>query len=192
MFEIPTTINLPNGEFDIRCRGDYRMVLDCFEILNDSELTKQERLLSCLIVFYDNMSDIDSLNVLGNLEDATKEMFRFFNCNQPEVKQTHNYRLIDWSADAQMIASGINSVANFEVRSVEYMHWWTFMGYYNAIGESTLSTVVGIRQKIAKGTKLEKYEQDFKKDNPQYFTINLRKDEEGDAFADELRKLWEG
>lgn len=192
MFELPTTITLPSGEFDIRSKGDYRIVLDCFEILNDRELTKQERILSCLIVFYDNMSDIDSLNVLGNLDVATKEMFRFFNCNQQEVKQQHNYRLLDWSVDAQLIASGVNSVINTEVRALEYLHWWTFMGYYNAIGESTLSTVVSIRHKMAKNKKLEKYEQEFKNDNPQYFTIKLRNDEEGDAFADELRRLWEG
>lgn len=43
------------------------------------------------------------------------------------------------------------------------------MGYYCSIGESILSTVVNIRDKIVKGKKLEKHEKEFKRNNPQYF-----------------------
>lgn len=63
------------------------------------------------------------------------------------------------------------------------------MGYFNAVGESALSTVVSIRSKIAKGKKLEKYEQEFRKENPQYFTWDMRtlKQKEEDEL---LNQLW--
>ena len=58
MYEIPTTIVIDGKEFPIRCRGDYRMVLDCFVCLNDTELTEQERLYSALIIFYEDFNDL--------------------------------------------------------------------------------------------------------------------------------------
>ena len=69
-----------------------------------------------------------------------------------------------------MIVSAINNVAHTEIRALPYLHWWTFTGYYMAIGECPLSMVVGIRNKLAKHKKLEKYELEFKRQNPQYFT----------------------
>jgi hypothetical protein len=63
------------------------------------------------------------------------------------------------------------------------------MAYFNAVGESALATVVGIRDKIAKGKKLEKYERQFRQDNPQYFTWDMRtlKQKEDDEL---LNQLW--
>ena len=63
------------------------------------------------------------------------------------------------------------------------------MGYFNAIGESALATVVGIRSKKKKKKKLEKYEMQFRRDNPQYFTWDMRtlKQKEDDEL---LNQLW--
>ena len=55
------------------------------------------------------------------------------------------------------------------------------MGYYLAIGESPMSTIVSIRHKIVEGKKLEKYEQEFRRENPQYFEWNSKSMEERDA-----------
>lgn len=118
-------------------------------------------------------------------------MFNFFNCGQNNVGAKQDYKLIDWEEDAQMICSAINNVSKTEIRSVEYCHWWTFMGYYTSIGESVLSTVVGIRNKVAKGKKLEKYEQEFKKDNPQFFSFDYRTLSQIEEDA-KIRMMWEG
>ena len=64
------------------------------------------------------------------------------------------------------------------------------MAYYMAIGDSTLAHVVGIREKIVKGTKLEKHEREFKAENPQFFDWNFRK-EEDQAEYDKIMKMWE-
>ena len=100
-----------------------------------------------------------------------------------------NYRLIDWEKDSQMICSAVNKVANTEIRSEPYIHWWTFMGYYSAVGESLLSSVVSIRDKMMRGKKLEKYEQEFRRNNPEYFVWNT--DSVADEEAEELfKQLW--
>lgn len=195
MYTLPTTVKIRDNDFKIRNKGDFRMVLDCFNALQDANLTQQERVISSLIIFYDDVHSYEDLCVLfkddEDLKLAIEKMYNFFNCNQKEVGAKQNYKLIDWDNDSQIICSAINNVANIEIRSLEYLHWWTFMGYYISIGESVLSTVVSIRHKIATGKKLEKYEKDFKKDNPNYFNFDYRTSEQREEDA-KFRAMWEG
>lgn len=190
MYEIPTTIELSGKEFNIRNKGDYRTILDCFLALEDAELDKRERLFSSLIIFYEDVNSIEELVKLGNLEQAVKEMFKFFNCGSDDTNgRKVPYKLMDWNKDSQLIASAVNKVAGIEIRSADYIHWWTFMGYYTAIGRSPLSTILEIRDKIVKHKKLEKYEREFRQENPQYFIWNKNTVEEEEA--DRLvRELW--
>ena len=63
------------------------------------------------------------------------------------------------------------------------------MGYYSAIGDSLLAQVVNIRSKILKHKKLEKYEQEFKRENPQYF--NWRHKSADDQKAEDwVMSMW--
>jgi hypothetical protein len=191
-YSIPTEIDVNGKTFKIRNQGDYRVMLDCFAVLDDPDLDKNERLLGCLIIFYDNFSDIADIEHLTSedLETAVSEMYKFFNCGSDESSNPkHNYKLIDWDKDSQLICSAINKVANTEIRAVDYLHWWTFMGYYSAIGESVLSTVVGIRDKIVSNKKLEKWENKFRNENPQYFAWNMRTAEQV-ADDEYVKNLW--
>jgi hypothetical protein len=189
MYEIPTKIFIEGEEFPIRNNGDYRMVLDCFKALQDAELNPKERVFCSLLIFYEDINSIADINKFPDLETAIKEMYNFFNCGKDQSVGKHmKHRLIDWDKDSQMICSAINKVANKEVRAEPYIHWWTFMGYYSAVGESLLSTVLSIRDKLSRGKKLEKYEREFKNENPEYFVWNARTtdDEEADRLFDEL------
>ena len=115
-------------------------------------------------------------------------MYKFFNCGSSNYGRQVHYKLMDWEQDEQLVSSAVNKVAGTEIRSVPYLHWWTFMGYYSSIGNSPLSTIISIRDKIVKGKKLEKYERDFKNENPQYFTWNKNtvEEEEADRLVKEL------
>lgn len=186
MYSIPTDIKIGEKTYHIRNDGDYRVILDCFEALSDSELTSKERLLAALIIFY---NDINSIYDLENqdVESLVTEMYKFFNCGSDSQGKSSNHRLIDWVQDEQLICSAINKVANLEIRSQPYIHWWTFIGYYTAIGDSPLSTIIQIRDKIFKGKHLEKYEREFRNNNPQYFTKRKTLDElEAEKLVQEL------
>ena len=191
MYELPTTISINEKVYTIRERGDYRMVLDCFQVLNDVELSEEERIIAFLIIFYEDFNDVKSVLSINEeeLKSLVDKAFLFFNCGNEHSSGETKYKTIDWEQDAQLISSAVNKVAGKEVRAETYLHWWTFMGYFNAVGESALSTVVGIRTKIVKGKKLEKYEQEFRRDNPQYFNWDKRtlQQKEDDEL---LNQLW--
>lgn len=190
MYELPTSIELSTGTFNIRNKGDFRVILDCFSALNDIELTKQERLIATLIIFFEDIEDVQDINKLGSLEEASKQMELFFNCGQEKIGIDTNYKLLDWEKDSNLISSAINNVSNIEIRSVPYLHWWTFMGYYMAIGECPLSNIIHIRYKIVTGQKLEKYENKFRAENPQYFTDDYKTTEAKELENWFLNEVW--
>ena len=191
MFNLPTSIYIGDKEYPIRNRGDFRMVIDCFVALNDNELDKSYCIITALIIFYEGLDDETDLTEFfdGHVEDAIKEMFLFMNCGKEERNVKENPSLFNWDTDSQLIAGAVNAVAGKEVRAEEYLHWWTFMGYYANIGEGSFSTIISIRYKIKKGKKLEKYEKEFKRDNPQYFTWESKSREDIEA-EDYIRSLW--
>lgn len=195
MYSLPTKIKIRDNEFNIRGNGDFRVILDCFNALQDSELTKDERVISSLIIFYEDLNSYEDINIIfgskEELEEAIKKMFDFFECGQKNIGAQQKYKLIDWESDSQLICSAVNNVAKQEIRSVPYCHWWTFMGYFISIGESVLSTVVSIRHKTASHEKLEKYEKKFKNENPQYFSFDYRTTEQKEE-DDRIRAMFNG
>lgn len=192
MYDLPTSVEINNHRYAITNKGDYRTVIDCFIALEDAEIDEEERILAALIIFYDDLEEIEDIEeVFGdNLGEACRKMFQFFNCNQPEIGYRAQHKLIDWEQDEQLIVSAINNVAGKEIRFEPYIHWWTFLGYYMAVGDSALSTVVGIRNKLVTGKKLEKHEREYQKNNPEYFVWRNRTTEE-QKLDDYVRQLWD-
>lgn len=188
MYELPVSVTVNDTEYNIRCGGDYRMVLDCFSALNDIEMGEDYRILASLIIFYEDFDDIDDIPRDSDVvQQLVNEMMLFFDCGIDE-EDKNSPKLIDWDTDANIIIAAINNVAGKEIRAENYVHWWTFVGYYMSIGESVLSTVVGIRNKIIKGKKLDKWEQEFKTEHRKYFEWNSKsvEDRELDNLVHEL------
>lgn len=174
MYKILTNIEIGDHKYAIRDKGDYRIVLECFDCLEDVELTQQERLISCLIVFFEDFNTLEDVLNCPDLEELVYEMFKFFNCGDDAESNKPQKKLMDWKQDSQLICAAVNAVAHTEIRAAEYLHWWTFLGYYMSIGESLYSTIITIRDKMVSGKKLEKHENEFKNKNPQYFTWNSK------------------
>lgn len=179
MYSLPTSLSVDGQDYTIRERGDFRMVLDCFSALEDIELTKDERIISALIIFIEDFQTVEDVLQLPDIKGVYEGMVRFFNCGQDrDVGANVNHKVLDWEKDSNLICSAVNNVAGTEIRALDYLHWWTFMGYYTAVGQCALSTVVAIRHKIANNKKLQPYEKEFRKENPQYFNVDMRTSEQ--------------
>ena len=77
-----------------------------------------------------------------------------------------------------------------EVRTVPYMHWWTFLGYYMAIDREDLyGTVLTIRHKKATGKKLEKYEKEFLTANRELCSLEYKDDRK--TPEDQIREIYQ-
>lgn len=98
-------------------------------------------------------------------------------------------RVMDWEQDGSLLFPAISKVAGREVRTVDYMHWWTFMGCYMEISDGVFSTILSLRQKRAKGKKLEKWEREFWEANKDICVLKKKISREEQEERDRLKAL---
>jgi len=191
MYELPTAVTVNDREYNIREKGDFRIIIKIIEICQDLDLTDQERSIAALTVFYENVNNYDDIFIIfDDLQEAVNSMMNFVSCdNSEDIGYKAKGKVIDWIQDEKLIIAEINKVAGKEVRAESYVHWWTLIGYFMTIEEGSLSMIVGIRDKIASGKKLEKYEREFKQQNPHYFRWRNKSAEEIQV-ENEIMELW--
>lgn len=161
MWSLPTAVEIDGKEYAIRNKCDYRVVLDVISVLNDSELTQEEKIKCSLFIFYEDITGVE------DVETAIKEMFKIINMGEEESENEQpKPKLMDWEHDFSQIAAPISRVLGYSVRDAgRFTHWMDFVGAYGEIGDCTFTNIVSIRKKKQKGKPLEKWEQEFYKDN---------------------------
>lgn len=170
-------------------RTDFRVILeDIFPAFSDPELDSYGVAMVLLEVLY---IDYDTIPEEHKQEAVTKAL-EFIEAGIKEDKSKPKIRSMDWEQDAPLIIPAVNRVAGCEVRTEKHVHWWTFIGYYMEIRESLFSQIVSIRTKRAKGKKLEKYEEEFVKENRELITLKQNYSEEEEQAKAELIKLLDG
>lgn len=147
-------------------RSDFRCGLDAMVALQADDLTVAEKAdCICRIIF----PDWREIYAEGLFSEAVEAAYRYLDCGRPQNTSGRQQKpVVFWDTDAPLIFDAINKTRGKDVRT-EKMHWWTFCGLYMEIGQSTFADVISIRQKRAKGKKLEKTEKEFMRDCPQYF-----------------------
>lgn len=157
---LPTSVDISGKTYDIR--SDYRAILDICKAIQDPELTKEDKIDAALDIFY-----IDYENMpLNHYQEAIEKCFWFIDCGNEENQNSKKRpQLVNWEQDFQNIVAPINRVCGFEIRAIEYMHWWTFIAAYMEIGDCTWAQVIRVRNLLAKGKKLDKPDQEWYRQN---------------------------
>ena len=191
-WKLPTSLNV--GGTDCKIRTDYRVILDILAAMNDPDIfepgmsqeeMQQEKVMTMLQILY---IDFDSMPP-RDWKEAAEKACDFIDCGIKDDGKPKP-RTMDWEHDAPLIVPAINKSVKIDVRSVKYMHWWTFFGLYMEIGESTFSTVVSIRDKKRRGKKLEEWEQEFYRNNKHLVDLKARRIERSEEEKDALRELF--
>lgn len=176
---LPQTAEI--GGIVYQLNTDFRDVLEIIGHLNNPDNPEVLRWRIAIALFYEG--EIPS----ENEREAMEYLASFISYGEKEEKP--GPRLIDWEQDAQAIVADVNKVAGIEIRSVPYLHWWTFLSYFRAIGEGQLSTIVSIRNKLCRGKKLEKWEQEFYRENKSRVDLKKKYSAEELAEQERLKKL---
>lgn len=178
---LPQTLNINGRAYKIR--SDYRDILQIIAAFGDKELSDEEKAYVCLKRLFVAMESIPK----SDYQDAYEAAITFIECHISDRKPSP--KVVNWEKDEQLIFPAINKVAGMEVRAVPYMHWWTFLGYFQSIDrEDIWGFILTIRQKRAKGKKLEKYEKDFLNANRDICEVEFR--EEKVTTEDSLAKMF--
>lgn len=171
-WELP--ISLIVGDIEWKIRSDYRAVLDILKYFSDPDYEQDERWAICLDILYEDFKQMSP----ELYQEAAEKAMWFLDVGEEARNDKSSPALMDWEQDAGIIIPAVNKVIGREVRSVPYMHWWTFVGAYMEIGESLFSQVLSIRQKKSKGKKLEKWEREFYTQNKNLIDLKKKYSEE--------------
>lgn len=194
-WDLPTTLNIHGTEY--RIRSDFRAVLDVLTAMNDPDLfmpdadewEQQAVRMSVMttIIYLDY-----ELIPREDYREACEKAIQFIDMGMTENNSRPSPRLMDWEQDAQIIIPAVNRVLGKEVRALEYMHWWTFMGAYMEIGDCLFSQIVSVRGKKAKGKKLEKWEKEFVRENKDLVELKTKYSQEELEEQEMLNKMLNG
>ena len=159
MYDLPNSLDVCGVIYEIR--SDFRAVLDICAALSDADLDSYNKAYVCLDILYPSFENMPP----EHYEEALKKCFWFVNCGAEEDNTRKPPKLVDWEQDFQYIVAPINRVVGTEIRALENFHWWSFIAAYYELGDCTFAQIVRIRDKKAKGKKLDKTDQEWYKNN---------------------------
>ena len=154
LFNLPVSIQISGAEVSIRT--DFRVILEIFVMLNDPELSDTDKTEALLRMFYEERP-----------ADAAAAVQAFRDFVDPSPSSGGGPSLISWQQDFPLLVGPVNHVLGTECRSMPYLHWHTFLAAYLEIPpDSVFAQTLRIREKLRSGKKLEKWERDFLRQNP--------------------------
>lgn len=183
-YNLPKTVTV--GGETLAIRTDFRVILTIMEAISDPDLSDQERALCLIELFYMEPSRI------RNAKEAVEACYSFIDMGESNGKKSP--RVMDWKQDFKYIIAPVNRVLGQEARGIEYdydtntggLHWWTFMAAYMEIGgDCMFSQIVSIRDKQARGKKLEKYEKEWARRNSDLIAFRQKFSEDENQLAKE-------
>lgn len=183
-WELPESLEIAGRDYEIRT--DFRDVLNILRAFHDPDLGEDEKVYVCLFILFEDFGSLSP----ALYEEAFKAAIRFIDCGRDWGEAPKKSpRVMDWEQDSGLIFPAVNKVAGVETRSAGYMHWWTFMGYYMEISDGVFSTILGLRQKRAKGKNLEKWEREFWQQNKDLCVLKKKLSQEEQEERDRLNAL---
>ncbi len=179
LWSLPTSAIIEGVEYPIH--ADFRDILEIFRYLDDPDRPEYLRWKIAVALFYEGEIPEE------HLQEAMEYLANFIVCGDRSEKP--GPKLLDWEQDAQVIVADVNKVAGTEIRSLPFLHWWTFVSYFNAIGEGQLSTMVCLRDKLRRGKPLEKWEKEYYRKNKERVDLKTRYSAEELAEQERLKKI---
>lgn len=177
---LPETVQI--GDMLYELHTDYRDILEIIGYLNDPDRPPYLRWQIAIALFYEGQIPQQ------HQKEAMEYLAAFISCGEVDNAKP-GPALLDWEQDARAIVADVNKVAGMEIRALPYLHWWTFISYFQAIGEGQLSTLVSIRDKMRRGKKLENWEKDYYREHKDRVELKKRYSAEELAEQDRLKKL---
>ena len=170
---LPETLNIGGVEYEVNT--DFRASLSILTAFGDPDLTNEDKVRVMLVILFgdENLAKIDDYT------EACKKALWFLNCGKDENGDAEESSLsptMDWEQDELLIFSGIATTIGRDVRMDPACHYWAFMSYFLGMGECAFTVIRSIRRKMARHQKLEKWEQEFYRENRK--VVEIKKEAE--------------
>ena len=179
-WSLPVRAEFDGCGYDLN--GDFRDVLEVMQYLQDPALPEFIRWQVALGLFY--RQEVPAQHT----RQAMDYLVWFLTGGCPDSDKP-GPKLLDWEQDAAAIISDINRTAGQEIRSLPFLHWWTFLSWFHGIGQGQVSALVSVRDKLRRGKKLEGWEKEFYKQNREKIRLKQKYSPQEQAEKERLEKL---
>lgn len=168
--ELPKALEV-NGKL-LPINADFRAVLQLFPMYDDPELSDDEKAyVTCKNLY---ACDID----IEDFAEATQKAYWFIDGGEMPKSEPTKARILDWKKDEHIMMPAISKTVSVpDIRSLPFLHWWTFLGAFGEVGEGLFSYVLNLRRKQAEGEKLEEMEKEFIRKNADLIELRTPEDE---------------
>lgn len=177
IYDLPTSLVVDGVEREIY--ADFRDIIVICVALSDESLSAREKNYILLNNLY-----VDDIKELGNSREAIEQAIWFIDWGK-DYKKTEEPppRLLDWEKDYNAIISAVNGKTKTveDVRELPFLHWWTFLGYFAERGRCQISTILEIRDKLARKKKLDKWEQQILRESKDDIILKTAEDKDIEA-----------
>lgn len=161
---VPESVEIDGIEYEIRT--DFRISILFEMMMQDEELSNEEKILKALELYYPIIPD--------NVEEAIDKIKWFYRCGKDIVKSNNeshgeSVKIYDYEYDDDYIYSAFLSQYNVDLQDIKHLHWWKFKAMFKSLNED--NKIVKIMQ---------------------YRSIDLSeiKDKEQNAYYRKMKKLY--
>ena len=173
---------LPKKVGNVDINSDFRISI-LFELLmQDNELSEEEKVEQALILYYPNLKEIT------NYKEAIENIIWFYKCGKEEVKENvdeesnmknRQKQIYSYEFDAEYIYSAFMEQYNIDLNNISYLHWWKFKALFNSLNENVLfSKIMGYRAMNISKIKDKEMRKHYKKMQKLYALPDMRSEEE--------------
>lgn len=124
---------------------DFRIGIQMFQIMNDSELSEMEQFYkACELLF-----DVDGANQLPDMQtmqDGIQWFLSGWYTDNPVNDEKKEHKDMDYDIDQWRIFSAFLTQFGINLNEVD-MHFWVFMGLLSTLEECSFTRIVDIRTK---------------------------------------------
>ncbi len=173
---------LPDVIDGIKMNVDFRTCILYELLMNDPEITEQEKVIQAIELFFGNqdLSKYDLKDVASRIMFVYSGSRKLHETSVEEAEDTTKIkRIYDFQEDANYIYSAFLEQYNIDLNSIDFMHWWKFKALFNSLSEKTqFSKILGYRSINLSEIKDKKQKAYYSKMKKQYALKDNRTEEE--------------
>lgn len=172
-----------------RIRTDFRESIKFELLMQDSKISKEDKILCALNLYYYDMQKIT------DIETAVKEILWFYSGGKKEVKTQEKEEKIkrqkqvySYEFDDEYIYSAFLEQYGIDLNKIKYLHWWKFKALMSSLNENVrFVKIMGYRDIELSSIKDKSMKTFYKNMKKQYALPDMRSEEEKELdFANEL------
>lgn len=174
--KLPTSVLIHGVEYPIR--SNFRTMIKFEELMQDPDVTDQDKVWLALRLFYPEIPD--------DIEQAVEQLLWFYRCDKRDNlftkkakkrKAKRAARIYDFELDDDYIYAAFMAQYHLDLHKVRYLHWWKFRAMFNSLSDDMQISKI-MEYRAVEIDKVPKEKRAFYKRMKMLYALPLSRNEE--------------